>query len=437
VGDETCPDLSKERYAMTSHSTVVPLCQPEEREDPLTAVLRSGARRLLAQAVEAEAEAFLATMQAMRLPDGRERLVRHGLGPERLMQTGIGPVAVRRVKLRDRGAASEGERIRFVSTILPRWARRTPSLDALLPILYLRGVSMGDFQEALGALLGRDAPNLSPAVIARLRDAWQADYVRWQRRDLSARHYVYLWADGVYLQARMEPQAECMLVLIGATSEGKKELVGFQVGLRESAQSWRELLVDLKARGLAIAPELATGDGALGFWTALEEVFPTTRHQRCWVHKRANVLDKLPKSVQPAAKQGLREIWQAPDRATAETAIATFAEKYGAKYEKAVTCLTKDRDALLTFYDFPAEHWDHLRTANPIESVFATVRHRTVRTKGALSQDTARLMVFKLVMAAAKTWRRLKGENQLPKVIQGVTFNNGVEVTNTLAQTAA
>jgi putative transposase len=422
---------------MTSHSTVVPLHQPEETEDALTAVLRSGARRLLAQAVEAEAEAFLATMKDMRLPDGRERLVRHGLGPERLMQTGIGPVPVRRVKLRDRGASLEGERIRFSSAILPRWARRTPSLDALLPILYLRGVSMGDFQEALGTLLGKEAPNLSPAVIARLRDAWQADYLRWQRRDLAARHYVYLWADGVYLQARMEPQAECMLVLIGATPEGKKELVGFQVGLRESAQSWRELLVDLKARGLAIAPELATGDGALGFWTALEEVFPTTRHQRCWVHKSANVLDKLPKSVQPAAKQDLREIWQAPDRATAETAIATFAEKYGAKYEKAITCLTKDRDALLTFYDFPAEHWDHLRTANPIESVFATVRHRTVRTKGALSQDTARLMVFKLVMAAAKTWRRLKGENQLPKVIQGVTFRNGVEVTNTPAQTAA
>jgi putative transposase len=437
VGDETCPDLSKERYAMTSDSTVVPLCQPEEMEDPLTAVLQSGARRLLAQAVEAEAEAFLATMKAMRLPDGRERVVRHGLGPERLVQTGIGPVPVRRVKLRDRGAGPESERIRFSSAIPPRWARRTPSLDALLPILYLRGVSMGDFQEALGALLGRDAPNLSPSVIARLRDTWQADYARWQRRDLSARHYAYLWADGIYLQARMEPQAECMLVLIGATPEGKKELVGFQVGLRESAQSWRELLVDLKVRGLAIAPELATGDGALGFWKALEEVFPTTRHQRCWVHKSANVLDKLPKSVQPAAKQDLREIWQAPDRATAETAIATFAEKYGAKYEKAVICLTKDRDALLTFYDFPAKHWDHLRTSNPIESVFATVQHRTVRTKGALSQDTARLMVFKLVMAAAKTWRRLKGENQLPKVIQGVTFKNGVEVINTPARSAA
>ena len=422
---------------MTSSSTVVSLRQPETVDDPLTSMLRSGARRLLAQAVEAEAEAFLAEMRGERLADGRERVVRHGHGPERLVQTGIGPVAVRRVKLRDRGAGEGGERIRFTSALLPRWARRTRSLDALLPILYLRGVSMGDFQEALGALLGRDAPNLSPSVIARLRDEWQADYARWQRRDLSARRYVYIWADGVYLQARMEPQAECMLVLIGATPEGKKELLGFQVGMRESAQSWRELLVDLKARGLTIAPELATGDGALGFWKALEEVSPTTRHQRCTVHKTANVLDKLPKSVQPAAKADLREIWAAPDRATAEAAIATFAEKYGAKYDKAVACLLKDRDALLTFYDFPAEHWEHLRTSNPIESVFATVRHRTVRTKGALSQDTARLMVFKLVMAAAKTWRKLNGENQLPKVVQGITFRNGVEVINTPAQNAA
>jgi putative transposase len=422
---------------MTSDSTVVPLRPPETTEDPLTAILRSGARRLLAQAVEAEAEAFLAAMKDMRLPDGRDRLVRHGHGPERLVQTGIGPVAVRRVKLRDRGAGADADPIRFTSAILPRWARRTRSLDALLPVLYLRGVSMGDFQEALGALLGREAPNLSPSVIARLRGEWEAEHARWRRRDLSARRYVYLWADGVYLQARMEPQAECMLVLIGATPEGRKELVGFQVGLRESAQSWRELLADLKARGLAIAPELATGDGALGFWKALETVFPTTRHQRCWVHKTSNVLNRLPKSVQPAAKADLREIWQAPDRVTAEAAVATFAGKYGAKYGKAVACLLKDREALLTFYDFPAEHWDHLRTSNPIESVFATVRHRTVRTKGALSQDTARLMVFKLVMAAARTWRRLKGENQLPKLIQGVTFRNGAEVINTPTQTAA
>jgi putative transposase len=422
---------------MTSDSSVVPLRQPDAVEDPLTAVLREGARRLLAQAVEAEAEAFLASIRDARLADGRERIVRHGHGPERVIQTGIGPVAVRRVKLRDRDAGESGKRVRFTSALLPRWSRRTCSLDALLPILYLRGVSAGDFQEALAALLGKDAPNLSPSVIARLKAEWEVEYARWQRRDLSARRYVYVWVDGVYLQARMEPQAECMLVVIGATPEGKKELLGFQVGMRESAQSWRELLADLKGRGLAIAPQLATGDGALGFWKALEEVFPTTRHQRCTVHKTANVLDKMPTSVQPAAKRDLRQIWTAPDRKSADAAMVLFAEKYQAKYDKAVACLMKDRDVLLTFYNFPAEHWDHLRTANPIESVFATVRHRTVRTRGALSQDTARLMVFKLIMAAAKTWRRLKGENQLPKVIAGVIFRNGVERTKPSNHSAA
>jgi putative transposase len=418
-------------------STVVRFPQSEVVDDPLSEVLRAGARRLLAQAIEAEADAFLAEMADRRLADGRARFVRHGHGPERTIQTGIGSVAVQRVKVRDRAPAEGERRVRFTSRILPRWARRTRSLDALLPVLYLRGVSTGDFQEALAALLGRDAPNLSPSVITRLKSDWQAEYERWQKRDLSARRYAYLWADGVYLQARMEPQAECMLVIIGATPEGRKELVGFQVGTRESAQSWRELLVGLKARGLAIPPELAVGDGALGFWKALEEVFPATRHQRCWVHKIVNVLNKLPKSLQANARQDLREIWLAPDRATAETAIATFAAKYAPKYDRAVACLVKDREALLTFFDFPAEHWDHLRSSNPIESVFATVRHRTVRTKGALSQETAKLMVFKLVMAAARTWRRLKGENQLPKVIEGVRFKDGVEVTTADVKDAA
>ena len=422
---------------MNEDSIVVRFPQPEEIDDPLTAVLRAGARRLLAQAIEAEAETFLAEMANQRLTDGRARFVRHGHGPERTIQTGIGPVEVQRVKVRDRAPAESEKRVGFTSQILPRWARRTTSLEALLPVLYLRGISTGDFQEALAALLGKDAPNLSPSVIARLKSEWQAAYERWQKRDLSARRYVYVWADGVYLQARLEPQAECMLVIIGATPEGKKELVGFQVGTRESAQSWRELLVGLKARGLAIAPELAIGDGALGFWKALEEVFPTARHQRCWVHKAANVLNKLPKSLQANARQDLREIWLAPDRLTAEVALATFAAKYAPKYERAVACLLKDREALLTFYDFPAEHWDHLCSSNPIESVFATVRHRTVRTKGALSQETAKLMVFKLIMAAAKTWRRLKGENQLPKVIEGVTFKDGVEATTVDAQDAA
>jgi transposase-like protein len=423
---------------MKTDSTVVAFQHPDEVDDPLTWVLRDGARRLLAQAIEAEAEAFLAAMKEERLGDGRARLVRHGHGPERTIQTGIGPVPVKRTRLRDRGADQAGAaRITFTSAILPRWARRTNSLEALLPVLYLRGLSTGDFQEALAALLGKDAPNLSPSVIGRLKEAWTADYERWQRRDLSAKRYVYIWADGVYLQARMEDKAACMLVVIGATPEGRKELVGFQVGVRESAQSWRELLIDLKARGLAAAPEIAVGDGALGFWKAVDEMFPATRHQRCWVHKAANVLNKVPKSMQPNIKADLREVRDAPDRATAEAAIAVFAEKYGAKYHKAVECLTKDREALLAFFDFPAAHWDHLRTANPIESVFATVRHRTVRTKGALSHKTARLMVFKLVMAASKTWRRLKGENHLPMVVEGVRFADGVAITATPTEDAA
>jgi len=434
---------------MTPDTRVFAFQHPDEIDDPLTSVLRDGARRLLAQAVEAEAEAFLAAMQDERLADGRARLVRHGHGPERAIQTGIGPVPVRRTKLRDRGAGEaagmDGERITFTSAILPKWARRTKSLDALLPVLYLRGVSTGDFQEVLAALLGKDAPNLSPSVIGRLKEEWQAEYDRWQRRDLSARRYVYIWADGVYLQARMEDDAACMLVIVGATPEGRKELVGFQVGVRESAQSWRELLVDpgsspgqaLKARGLSAAPEIAVGDGAMGFWKAIEEIFPATRHQRCWQHKLLNVLNKVPKSVQPNMKADLREVRDAPDRASAETAVAVFTEKYGSKYPKATECLTRDREALLAFFDFPAEHWDHLRTSNPIESVFATVRHRTVRTKGALSHKSARLMVFKLVMAASKTWRRLKGENRLPMVVAGVKFTDGVATTATDDQRAA
>jgi putative transposase len=422
---------------MSRDTTIIALRQPDNIDDPLTELAREGARRMLAQVLIAEADAFIAMWKDLKLPDGRDRIVRHGHGPDRTIQTGVGPVEVRRAKVRDRGVVGTEAKIRFSSAILPKWARRTKSLDALLPVLYLRGVSTGDFQEVLTALLGKDALNLSPAVISRLTAQWQADYDTWQKRDLSARRYVYVWADGVYLQARMEDNAECMLVLIGATPEGKKELVGFQTGVRESAQSWRELLIDIKQRGLEIAPDLAIGDGALGFWKAIEEVFPSTRHQRCWVHKTANLLNKVALSVQVNMKADLREIYGAPTRAAAEAAIDVFADKYSGKYDKAVDCLTKDRDALLAFFDFPAEHWDHLRTSNPIESVFATVRHRTVRTKGALSAKTAKLMVFKLVNAAAKTWRRLKGENQLPKVVQGVKFKNGIEVTEMPAYHAA
>jgi len=412
---------------MTDDTKITELHQPGTILDPLTEIARDGARQMLMAALKAEAASFVAQFTEERLPDGRQRVVLHGAGPERTIQTGIGAIPVRRPKVRDRATdAPAEEKIRFSSSILPKWARRSRSLDALLPILYLRGVSTGDFQEALSALLGKDAPNLSPGVIARLTAGWEAEYDRWSRRDLSARRYVYIWADGVYLQARMEPAAECMLVIIGATPEGKKELVGFQVGVRESAQSWRELLVDLKARGLATGPELAVGDGALGFWKALDEVFPGARHQRCWVHKVANVLNCFPKSMHPTVTADLREVSRAQTRAAALAAVEVFKEKYGVKYERGVTCLTKDVDALLAFYDFPAEHWDHLRTSNPIESVFATVRHRTVRTKGALSQKTAKLMVFALVRAASKKWRRLKGANQLPRLIEGVSFADGV-----------
>jgi putative transposase len=412
---------------MNETTSIVRLRQPDAIDDPLMDILRTGARKLLAQAIEIEAEAFLASLRDLKLPDGRERLVRHGHGPERMIQTGIGPVEVSRVKIRDRGAAGE-DRIRFTSAILPRWARRTKSLDALLPILYLRGLSTGDFQEALSALLGKDVPNLSPSVVTRLTGEWQAEYERWQVRELSARHDVYVWADGIYLRARMEDQAECILVLSGATPEGKKELVGFQAGVRESAQSWRELLVEIERRGLSIPPRIAVGDGALGFWKALDELFPGTHHQRCWLHKTTNVLNKVPKSVQPGMKVALREIYLAPTRAQAEVAVDLFAEAYQACYPKAVACVRKDQRALLAFYDWPAEHWIHLRTTNPIESVFAIVRHRSVRTRGSLSPTTARLMVFKLVMAAARSWRRLMGENQLPKVIAGVRFKDGTEI---------
>ena len=339
---------------MKNDTDIIALRQPESVDDPLTEIARDGARRMLAAALRAEADTFVAQHAEDVLPDGRQRVVRHGHGPERSIQTGIGALDVRRPKVRDRAAdVADEKKIRFTSAILPKWARRSKSLDALLPVLYLRGLSMGDFQEALAALLGPDAPNLSPSVISRLTGEWQQEYDHWQRRDLSARRYVYMWADGVYLQARMEPQAECMLVILGATPEGKKELVGFQVGVRESAQSWRELLVDIKARGLKVPPEIAVGDGAMGFWKALDEVFPGTRHQRCWVHKIANVLNKFPKSMQPTVKTDLREIWQADTRAAAEAAMNTFAEKYGAKYEKAVTCLTKDRDALARLLRFP------------------------------------------------------------------------------------
>ena len=412
-----------------SNDSVVKLIQPGAFEDQLTEILRQGARSLLAQAVEAEVADFLAKHADVKTADGRQRVVRHGHLPERQVMTGIGPVAVHQPRVRDREAAGDDPgRIRFTPAILPPYIRRSKSLEVLLPILYLKGISTGDFSEALAALLGKDAPGLSATAIVRLKDGWIDEHDRWQKRDLSMKHYIYVWADGIYLQARLEDEKQCILVLIGATADGRKELIGFTDGTRESAQDWRDLLLDLKRRGLHAPPELAVADGALGFWKAAGEVWPTTREQRCWVHKTANVLAKLPKSQQPKAKRALHEIWMAETKADAEAAFDAFIESYRVKYDKAAECLNKDRDALLTFYDFPAEHWKHLRTTNPIESAFATVRHRTIRSKGCLSNRTALAMVFKLVEAAQKNWRRHDGRDQLPKLILGVKFTDGLEV---------
>jgi transposase-like protein len=391
---------------------------------------------LLAHAVESEVSSFIEAHAGERLDDGRARIVRHGHLPERNIQTGIGSVRVRQPRVRDR-AADGSAKIHFSPCILPKHARRTKSLDAVLPVLYLKGISAGSLQDALSALLGPDAPNLSSDTILRLRKSWKEELQQWRGRNLSARRYVYIWADGIYFQARMEDQSQCMLVIIGATPEGKKELVGFISGYRESAQSWAELLIDLKARGLAEPPLLAIGDGALGFWSALGKVFPATRQQRCWVHKTANILNDMPKAMQAKVKADLHDVWMAESRVEAEKALSVFREKYQAKYPKAAERLTRDENELLAFYDFPAEHWVHIRTTNPIESTFATVRHRTKRSKGCLSMATMELMVFKMIKEAEKTWLRLRGKNQLPKLITGVKFNDGVEQQNHHNQNAA
>ena len=417
-------------------TNVFALVQPGTFTDRLTDVLRDGARALLAQAVEAEVAGFLGEHADKRTDDGRQRLVRHGHLPERSIMTGIGAVEVCVPRVRDRLSGTD-DRIRFSSAILPPYARRSKSLEVLAPILYLKGISTGDFAEALSALLGPNAGGLSASTIVRLKEVWADEHARWLKRDLSVKRYVYFWADGIYVQARLEDEAQCLLVIIGATPEGKKELVGLADGLRESAHSWRDLLLDLKRRGLSSGPQLAVGDGALGFWKALDEVWPTTRVQRCWVHKTANVLNKLPNSLHTRAKRALHNIWMAETRKDAEAALDVFIETYSRKYEKAAECVAKDRDALLAFYDFPAEHWKHLRTTNPIESAFATVRHRTTRSKGCLSNKTALAMIFKLAQAAEKSWRRLKGYSLLPKVILGVKFNDGIEIVKSQSQTAA
>jgi len=419
--------------------TVVPLPRPGATlaDDPLLAVLREGARRMLTQAVEAEVEAFLAAHADLTDDQGRRRLVRNGHAPERPIQTGIGPLAVSRPRVRDRGGDGPGP-VRFTSAVLPPYLRRARNVEELLPWLYLKGVSTGQFAEALAALLGPDAPGLSATTVRRLTEAWQEEHARWQKRDLSARRYVYLWADGVHFTPRLDHERQCLLVLIGADAQGRKELLAVEDGFRESAQSWRELLLRLRdENGLVVDPEPATGDGALGFWQALHEVWPRTQQQRCWVHKTANVLNALPKSVHGKAKQDLHAIYGAENRKEAEAALDRFVAKYGPKYDKAAACLTKDREALLAFYAAPAEHWKHVRTTNPIESTFATVRLRTAKTKGCLSRETALAMVYKLARSAERHWRRLDGTERLAQVVAGVRFRDGEPVQATEEQAAA
>jgi putative transposase len=386
---------------------------------------REGARQMLAAALEAEVNDFLDRHSHLRDEQGRRQVVRNGRLPEREILTGAGPLPVSQPRVRDKRGKRHPEAVGFSSAILPPYLRRSSSVDELIPWLYLRGVSTGDFQSALNALLGPDAPALSASVVSRLMKDWQDEYEAWNRRDLAGKEYVYLWADGVYFNLRLEGGKQCLLVVIGATPDGRKELVGIHDGERESKQSWYELLTDLKQRGLSAPPKLATADGALGFWAALEEVFPDTRGQRCWVHKTANVLNKLPKSVQPAAKSNLQQIWMAPTREAAHKAFDGFVAKYQAKYPKAVECLVKDREALLTFYDFPAEHWVHLRTTNPVESAFATVRHRHRRTKGSGTRKASLAMVFKLMQAAEKKWRKLTAAGRILQLLAGYSFEDG------------
>lgn len=406
--------------------TVIDLKRPEPFiEDPITDILRQGSRRLLTAALESEIETFLNQYKDISDDRGCRRVVRNGYLPEREIQTGIGQVSVRVPRIRDRSPDSREERIRFTSAILPPYLRKTKSLKALLPWLYLKGISTGDFTDALAALLGKEAPGLSPATISRLKAVWQDEYKTWQQRDLSKKRYVYFWADGVYCNVRMDDK-QCLLVIVGATEDGRKELVALEGGIRESEQSWLEVLVDLKRKGLQAPPELAIGDGALGFWKAMAKTYDTTRWQRCWVHKTANVLNKLPKRLQVTAKKKLHQIWMAATKNDAEKNFDAFVQSYDAKYPKAAECLKKDRDVLLSFYDFPAEHWRHIRTTNPIESTFATVKLRTAKVRGCFSSLTVLTMAFQLCRCAEKRWIRLYHPERLAEVIRGVKFVDGI-----------
>jgi transposase-like protein len=416
---------AEEYPAMNESTTDIRIVPLPTGHDVLTEVLRDGARRMLARAIEAEVAAWIDERSPLKDDAGRRQVVRNGHLPERTIQTGIGPVEVQQPRVRDRRPA--GQREAFSSAILPPYLRKAKSLEGLIPWLYLKGVSTGDFSEALQAILGPDAPGLSAATVTRLKAGWEAEQEAWSKRSLAGKRYVYVWADGVHFNIRLEGGRQCILVLMGATADGTKELIAIADGYRESEQSWKELLLDCKARGLDLEPALAIGDGALGFWKAMRQVWGTTREQRCWVHKTANVLDKLPKGSQPKAKGMLQEIYRAETKEAAGKAFDLFVKTYEAKYPKATECLSKDRDVLLTFYDYPAEHWVHIRTTNAIESVFATVRLRHDKTKGNGTRAACLAMVFKLMESASRSWRSLNGSPLLIEVIKGTVFTDGIE----------
>ncbi len=399
-----------------------------EDRSTLDQIIRQGAQQMLQRAIDAEVESFIDRHDDRRDEQGRRLVVRNGSLPSRKILTGAGPIEVKQGRVRD-NSPNQDDRVQFTPGVLPTYLRRTTAIEELIPWLYLKGVSTGDFQEALQALVGEKAKGLSANVVVRLKQQWGDEYDAWCRRDLTGKQYVYVWADGIHVKVRLEDDAnkkQCILVLIGATADGKKELLAVVDGYRESEQSWSELMLDLKQRGLSIAPKIAVGDGALGFWAALRKQFPDTVEQRCWVHKTANVLNAMPKSVQPRAKANLHEIWQAETRDDAETAFDHFLEKYDAKYPGACVRLRKDRDVLLAFYDFPAEHWMHLRTTNPIESTFATIRLRHRKTKGNGTRRASLTMMFKLAQSAAKKWKRLRSHEIIIHVIEGRSFQDGI-----------
>jgi len=404
-------------------SNVIELKDPDLTIDPLTNLLREGARKLIQQAIEGELEIVLSRYTDKKTEAGHAAVVRNGYLPKRELQTGIGPVTVQVPKLRSK----DGTPVTFHSALVPPYVRKTRSLEAALPWLYLKGISTGEMGDALKVLVGSAAQGLSASTVARLKQSWGEEYQAWSQRRLDQDHWVYIWADGVYSGLRAEDTKLCALVIIGVNERGEKHFLAIEDGVRESTQSWREILLSLKSRGLN-PPELAVGDGAMGFWSAIDEVFPSTRHQRCWMHKTGNVLNYFPKLSQPKAKQALHNIWQAETKQDAEKAFNCFIKIYEPKYPKATQCLEKDRDVLLSFYDFPAKHWQSIRTSNPIESSFGTIRHRTKRSKGCLTRDGMLHMLFKLGMCAEKRWRRLRGFNYLAKVIEGVQFRNGEEV---------